>query len=168
MANSALKNKYFNVPDKVVDVVKGNLDKYGSDSDKGANRARKIITKKRLTYSEMKNIKSYFDNYEGDGMDAEFKLNGGDTLKDWVDSELEQARDVVDSEKRVRMDAGEENQFKKTHTKDKDNANPTGVGMVKIHKGANMRNIMNNTTVYESKSINEEIEEIKRIIRYLI
>jgi hypothetical protein len=168
MANSALKNKYFPVPDKVVELVKTNLDKYGSESNKGSNRARKVITKKRMSYTEMKNLKSYFDNYEGDGRDAEYKLNGGETMKDWIDEELEQARDTVDREKRVRMDAGEENQFKKTHTKDKDNANPTGVGMVKIHKGANMRNIMNNTTVYESQSLTEELEEIKRIIRYLL
>lgn len=161
MANSSLENRTFEVSDKLLNKLKSNLEKYGKDNPKGSKRARNLITKQMATYHEMKRLKHYFDNYEGDGMDVEYKLNGGDVAKEWVETSLGNARDTIDSIKRTRMDAGDENQFKKTHEKDKDNANPTGVGMVKIHKGANMRNIMNNTTVYE------EIQQIKKLIKYL-
>jgi hypothetical protein len=161
MANSSLENRTFMVTDKLLNVLKSNLEKYGSDNPKGSKRARNLITKREVTYQEMKRIKNYFDNYEGDGTDVEYKLNGGEVCKEWVEKLLGTARDTVDGIKRTQMDAGAENKFKKTHEKDKDNANPTGVGMVKIHKGANMRNIMNNTTVYE------EIQQIKELIKYL-
>jgi len=161
MANSSLENRMFPVSDKVINKLKSNLQKYGQDNPTGSKRARNLITRKQVSYQEMKRLKNYFDNYEGDGSDIEFKLNGGEIAREWVDVQLTNARDTVDSIKRTRMDAGEENQFIDTHEKDKDNADPTGVGMVKIHKGANMRNIMNNTTVYE------EIEQIKELIKYL-
>jgi hypothetical protein len=161
MPNSSLENQSFKVSDELRSTLKKNLEKYGKDNPKGSKRARKMITNPTVNYNEMKRMKTYFDNYDGDGSDVEYKLNGGDLGKDWVESTLNTARDTVDGIKRTRMDAGEENQFKKTHEKDKDNANPTGVGMVKIHKGSDMRNIMNNTTVYE------EIKQIKELIEYL-
>ena len=166
MANSSLEGKYFKVPDKVLKVLKSNLEKYGKDNPTGSKRARDIITTRKVTYPQLKRIKTYFEKYEGDGSDMEYKLNGGETVEEWVNNELSQARDVVDKVKRTRMDAGEENQFKDTHEKDRDNANPTGVGMVKIHKGSKMRNIMNNTTTYESV-IREEVNKIKKLIDYL-
>lgn len=166
MANSALEDKYFKVPDKVINILKSNLEKYGKDNPSGSKRARDLITNRKATYAQMKRIKTYFEKYEGNGTDSEYKLNGEEIAKEWVDNQLAQARDTVDSVKRTRMDAGEENQFKDTHEKDKDNANPTGVGMVKIHKGSKMRNIMNNTTTYES-TIKEEVVAIKKLIDYL-
>jgi hypothetical protein len=166
MANSALSGKYFKVPDEVINNLKSNLEKYGEGNNAGSNRAREIITTRKVSYDTIKRLKSFFEKYEGDGTDDEYKLNGGKTTEKWVNNQLDQARDTVDSVKRTRMDAGEQNQFKKTHEKDIDNANPTGVGMVKIHKGSNMRNIMNNTTTYEG-TIKEEVEQIKKLINYL-
>lgn len=161
MPNSSLENRMFPVEDKVLNKLKSNLQKYGQDDPKGSKHARNLITTKQVSYQEMKRIKNYFDNYQGDGSDTEFKLHGAEVAREWIETQLNNARDTVDSIKRTRMDAGEENQFIDTHEKDKDNANPTKVGMVKIHKGANMRNIMNNTTVYE------EIQQIKKLIQYL-
>tara|TARA_B100000953_G_C17756775_1_gene337604 strand:+ start:26 stop:514 length:489 start_codon:yes stop_codon:yes gene_type:complete len=161
MANQNLEGRVFKVSDKLLKTLKSNLEKYGQDNPKGSKRARNLITQKQISYEEMKRIKNYFDNYDGDGSDVEYKLNGGEVAQKWVENLLGHARDTVDSVKRVRMDAGEENQYKKTHEKDKDNANPTGVGMVKLHKGDQMRNIMNNTTVYE------EVQKIKDLINYL-
>lgn len=161
MPNSSLENRMFPLTDKVLNKLKGNLQRYGQDDPKGSKRARNLITRKKASYQEMKRIKNYFDNYSGDGTDVEFKLNGGEIAREWVENELGTSRDSIKSEKLARMDAGEENQFLKTHEKDNANSNPTGVGMVKISKGTNNRNIMNNTTVYE------EVEQIKKLIKYL-
>lgn len=165
MANSALEDKYFKVPDKVINILKQNLEKYGQDNPSGSKRAKDLITNRKATYAQLKRIKTYFEDYEGNGTDAEYKLNGEEEAQKWVYDVLDQARDTVDSVKRTRMDAGEENQFLDTHEKDNDNANPTGVGMVKIHKGSKMRNIMNNTTTYEG-TIKEEMDRIKKLINY--
>ena len=63
------------------------------------------------------------------------------------------------------MNAGKENAFRKTHTKDKENANPTNVNLPKINKGSTMDNIMNNRTVYES--LNEELTDILYLMKYI-
>jgi len=166
MANSNLVGKHFEISNSLLKKLKTNLEKYGEGNPNGSKRARNLITNKTISYEEIKRIKNFFDNYEGDGTDVEYKLNGGDVGEKWVNNSLSNARNVIDSKKKVRMDGGEENQYKKTHTKDRDNANPTGVGLVKIHKGSNMKNIMNNTTTYES--VNEEIDKIIKLNKQLI
>ncbi len=160
MANSSLESRSFAVSDELIKTLKTNLKKYGNDNPKGAARARNLLRDKKVSYSEIKRIKNFFDNYDGDGNDLEYKMNGGDVGEKWCNNTLSSARDSVHNVKQARMNAGEENQFLKTHNKDKMNANPTHVGMVKIHKGSQMRNIMNNTTVYES-----ELNKINQLIK---
>jgi hypothetical protein len=113
----------------------------------------------------MKRLKNYFDSYDGDGTDDEYKLNGGDVMNKWVDKALGNTRDTIDHQKRVRMDAGENNQYKDTHTKDRDNADPTRVRIPKIHKGLTSRNIMTNKVAYES--VSGEIDIIRYLIEYM-
>jgi hypothetical protein len=64
------------------------------------------------------------------------------------------------------MRAGRENQFLKTHEKDK-SANPTKVGgLPKINKGNVSRKIIDNKEVY-NEGIQKEIQEIKYLIEYM-
>lgn len=162
MANSSLEDKYFTPPDKVLNKIESALAKIDVEKRaKGFQRAKEILTKKVITYAQMKRLKNYFDSYEGDGFDDEFKLIGGYTMQKWVDKALGTSRDAVHDVKQTRMDAGEENQFKRTHEKDKDNADPTNVRMVKVHKGSKLRNIMSNNTIYE------ELTTIKKLIDYM-
>lgn len=137
MPNKDLSKKYFNCP----------------------------ITGDKISYENMKKIKSFFDNYDGDGTDEEYKNKGGERMKNWINNTLSDSRDSIYYEKKSRMDAGEENQFIKTHTKDKDNANPTKVRLPKIAKSSKNKYIMANRTVYES--IDEEIDTIKYLIEYM-
>lgn len=162
MANSKLEGRYFTPPNDVIQKLESGISKYDLDSrQKGFARARNIVKSKRVSYEQLKMIKSYFDSYDGDKTDLEFKLNGGSTMKNWANEALKTGRDVIELEKKVRTDAGEENQFKKTHEKDRAK-NPTKVGMVKIHKGSKLRNIMANDTIYEA-----EMKTIKYLINYL-
>jgi hypothetical protein len=65
------------------------------------------------------------------------------------------------------MDAGRENQFIKSHEKDRDNANPTGVGGVpKVTKGSINRKIMSNKEVY-NEELQKEISDIRYLIEYM-
>lgn len=163
MPNSDLKNKFFTPPDKILNKIESALGKIDlSKKDiKGFRRGKEILKNRKISYSQMKRLKNFFDNYSGDGFDDEFKLSGGKSMRKWVNNELDSKRDDIHGYKQTKMDAGEENQFIRNHEKDHDNANPTGVGMVKIHKGTNIRNIMNNDTVYE------ETISIKKLIDFL-
>lgn len=165
MPNKALQNRKFVVTDELAHRLKINLEKYGKDDSKGAKRARFLITNREVSYSDMKRIKNYFDNYEGDGKDPEYKLNGGDQAKEWVENELGLARDTIHSMKNNRKEAGEENMFIKTHTKDS-NANPTEIGgLINVQK-TSASDAIKGEFNYD-KNVSEEISEIKRIIKYL-
>jgi len=124
------------------------------------------VLNKKVSYEYMKKIKSFFDNYEEDGTKkAQYDGYGGSEMKQWLDNTLNDERNAVYYPKKSRMDAGEDNQFKKTHHKDNDNANPTDVNLPNIAKGSKHKYIMANKTVYES--INEELNTIKYLIGYM-
>lgn len=166
MANSDLKGKYFQCPDKVLKKIEKEASSYKGDStDSGFKRAKNILKNNgKISYEQMKRIKNYFDEYDGDKTDEAYKLNGGDEMKKWVEEELDNARDAIYNQKKVRMDAGEENTFKKTHSKDK-SENPSKVRIPKIHKSSKMRNVMQNKANYESEIKKKEI--INELIEYL-
>ena len=94
------------------------------------------------------------------------RLGGEERLKE-VENLVKTAKDANHQQKKIGMDAGRENQFIKTHTKDKDNANPTSVGGVpKMSKGSINRKIMSNKEVY-NEGIQKEISEIRYLIEYM-
>ena len=166
MANSDLKNSYFNCPDEIINFIKKQLVHYEKGGDtRGLKRAKNLIAQKTVSYSHIKRLKNFFDNFKGNQNDMQFRLNGGEKMKKWVDNTLKNARDSISNVKKNRMNAGEENQFKKTHTKDKDNADPTRVRLPRPHKGSVHRQIMTNKVVYET--VNDEILEIKYLIEYI-
>lgn len=123
------------------------------------------ILNRMLSYENMKKMKSFFDNYEGDGNDEQYVNYGGEQMKQWLDNTLTDMRNSVYYPKKSRMDAGEENQFKKTHHKDKDNTNLGDVNIPNIAKSSNHKYIMANKSVYES--IDEELNAIKYLIEYM-
>ena len=94
------------------------------------------------------------------------RLGGDETLK-YMDSLLHQDRTQIKTKKKVGMDAGRENEFIKTHNKDSDNANPTGVGGVPMmHKGSVNRKIMSNKEVY-NESLVKELSTIRYLMEYM-
>jgi hypothetical protein len=176
MPNSKLQDKYFKVPDNVFNIIKRMLTQINSTDGqaKGLKRANDMVSDRKISYSQMKRLKNYFDSYEGDGNDDEYKLIGGKATRIWVDKTLGHDRDSIKHGKKVRKDAGEQNQFIKTHTKDKDNSDPTDPngGMVDITKSSKMRNIMANDAIYKSsdrksEAYNKEIDSMKYLIEYM-
>lgn len=167
MANSLLRGTYFKCPDRILQKMEGEINNFEGDGNKsdGYNRAKKLIKNNgKMKYEQLKRIKNYLDNAE-DPNDVEYRLNGGDDMKKWVESALRTARNLIYNMKKTRSDAGEENVFKKPHTKDK-SKNPTDVNVPKVHKGSQNRNVTTDKVTYES-TLNEEINGIKYLIEYL-
>ena len=144
MPNLDLKNKNFKIDD---DVVK----KYFN----GNNSA---------SYEYMTKIKSELDNKQKKSKDDVSALK-------WIDRNLNKEIETVDRPKRIIMQTDGQggkkggNAYKDTHSKDKDNADPTRVRTPKVHKGSMQRQIMTNKVQYES--IDNEIDSIKYLIEYM-
>lgn len=120
MANKELKGKQFKIPFKIKEKLKGILNSFdGSDTTKGLKRLKGLIENPTVSYEQLKRMKNYFDNANPNDDINEYRLNGGDTMKYWIDEVLSTERNDIDREKRLRMDTGELNQFKKAHTKSK-------------------------------------------------
>jgi hypothetical protein len=170
MVNNNLDHKSFKVPDKVANRITQALKTINVNDKqaKGLKRAKDMVDNKRISYGQMKRLKNYFDSYEGDGMDAEFKLIGGTLTRKWVLDSLSQDRESIHKIKKARMDAGEENQFLKPHTKDKDNANPTKAngGMIKTKDSFTNDRIMSGDAIYQEQ-YNKKIDSIKYLIEYM-
>jgi hypothetical protein len=110
--------------------------------------------------------KTRLNQAKKDKNQQEFNRKGGENVLQWVNNTLKTDRDAIYNKKKTGMDAGRENEFIKTHDKDK-SANPTKVGGVpKITKGSVFRKIMTNKEVY-NESINKEIDEILYLMEYM-
>ena len=143
MPNSDLIGKNFEVKNE-------NLKKYLGNNISYENMKRK---KSELENDKIKNINNY-------------NKNGGDNVLKWIDNTLKTERDTIHNEKNTRMNAGEENQFKKEHTKDRDNTNITKIGLPNLHKGSTNKNIMSNKVTY-NEELQKEINSIKYLIEYM-
>jgi len=158
MANSDLYGNKWTVPNNVINSLNSEL-KRNDKNIKGYKRAQNIVSDKTMTYSMLKRMKNFFNSFSGNKTDREYLIAGGESMEKWVDSTLERSRGSVTREKRSKADAGMKNQFKKTHTKDRDNKNVTKSNVARIT--GNSRDIMNNRAIYKEMTtiINKLIKE---------
>ena len=150
--NSDLKDDTYVLPDSILSLLSTNLESLGPD-DKGYDRCKNMVSDGSLTYPQAKKFKHELENeLEGDN----YEVVGGDDILNFINDSLTRRRDGVHNSKKIRQDSGEENVFKKTHTKDK-SKNPTKVRKIKV--ATNSDDINNNRAVYE------EIDRIKQLIK---
>ncbi len=99
---------------------------------------------------------------------SEFQRLGGEAELNRLEGVIDLATQANYNVKDARRNGGGENVFKKKHTKDRDNANPTAIGgLPDVTKGNMKDKIMNNQEVYNESKLNEEINGIKYLIKYL-
>lgn len=119
-----------------------------------------------ISYENLKMTKSRLEQAKKAGNIPEFDRKGGEQTLKWIDGELTTDRDAIQTKKKIGMDTGRENQFLKTHEKDK-SKNPTRVGgLPKINKGDVSRKIMSNKEVY-NETFQSEIKSIIYLIEYM-
>jgi hypothetical protein len=150
--NSELKNRSFPIPKEVRKMLQSTLNNYNGDKTvDGYKRLNNILSMNNISYHEMKRIKNFFDNYVGTDKSAEFILNGGEPMKNWVNATLNQATKAVHDFKQAKKDAGVSNSFIKPHEKDRQNHKKNKPTQVKFN--VSNKNMLNNTTLtYESKN----------------
>lgn len=159
--NSELKGRYFPLGIGIRKHLENVLKNYNGDkSSEGYKRLNNILAMPNgIEYNELKRIKNFFDNFEGNQQSPEYILNGGDEMRLWVDNTLNTATTAIKGFKQAKKDAGFNNAFIKPHEKDRQNktSKPT---VSKIQTNNVGRNIANNTAVqYEAKTRNIYITE---------
>lgn len=119
--NSDLKTRVFPLAKGIKKHLIQTLNNYNGDKTiEGYKRLNNLISMKNgITYSEMKRLKNFFDNYQGTNKSMEYILNGGEPMKLWVNNTLYTATKAVRDFKQAKSDAGMSNAFRKPHEKDR-------------------------------------------------
>ena len=104
--NSSLYGKQIQLPKQILDhlFICFNQIPDSNANTEGHNRNLELRTNGFATYQQLGRIKNYFDNYGGDKTDAPFILNGGDTMRAWVDRSLESLRNGDSLDKQIKRD----------------------------------------------------------------
>jgi len=150
--NKDLKNDRYSLPEELKEKLSSMFNSL-SPNQKGYKRCKNLVDNPELTYSQAKKFKHELEN---DLEDRDYEVVGGDDMLDFINNSLDGRRDSIHHSKKIRQDAGQENVFKKTHTKDK-SKNPTKVRKIKI--SSKSEDINNNRAIYE------EIDRIKQLLK---
>lgn len=164
--NSKLRGKHWSCPEYVTNALNTAVKRYesinkGGKPTEGYKRAKGILNSNYIEYAQMKRIKNWFDSFDGDHNDMEYRLNGGKTMHNWVDSTLNKETESIKAPKKIKMDTGLTNQFIKSHNKDvnKVTRQTLKATLPKIHKDISGQ-------IKRGKPVYEEVEKIKKLIMY--
>ena len=154
--NKDLKNNIYTCPESIIDELSSNINIYSGDEHaKGHKRSSDIINNPKLPYSKMVKLKHDLNKFNGD--EDEFKLIGGEMMRNWVNKVLQGSMDSVSKLKDAKMQGGLQNTHIKAHEKD-NNKNAMNTRLDQ----SNSVTKSNNKTVYD-----EEIKQMKYLIEYL-
>lgn len=149
--NSDLYNNTAVLPDTLLKHLNDCFNSAQGDSNtEGYNRNQELRQTKTATYQQIKRIKSWFDNYNGNKEDAPFILNGGDRMKNWCDEVLKVWRNNLEGGKKIKSDAGMANQYNDNHEKNNFNLNNS-----------------HNSTV-DKLSVSEDVIRINKLMKKII
>ncbi len=146
MPNLDLKNKSFEVPKNLRPLLNNN---------------------ESMSYSYMNKKMSELNEKDNLTPDDEKVLK-------WLKNTLKKEITANEAPKRIKMETGASgkrgggNNFKNTHEKDRDNANPTAVGGIPdVRTMANGRHIVNNTVGYVKEEYEKEMSKMRYLIEYM-
>jgi hypothetical protein len=92
--NSNLYNKTIELPKEVLEYLQSCFE-YIPNSDssiEGHKRNEELRNSGYVTYQQLGRMKNWFDNYQGDGKDAPYILNGADYMRNWVNKTIQDLR----------------------------------------------------------------------------
>lgn len=119
MANSKLQGKKISIPENVKLHLSKIFTAYrGDETVEGYARLKKLVNKDQISYEQLKRVKNFFDNYNGNKNSTPYLLNGGSLMKAWVEKTLKDIRQDIEGKKKAMKDIGMPNQYQKTHSKD--------------------------------------------------
>lgn len=119
--NKDLYGEKVELPEEVVVYLKQCNDAVpdADESVEGFRRNKELRDTGYVTYQQLKRMKNFFDNHQGDNTSKPFILNGGDYVKNWVNQTLSSMRDNAYRTKDIRSIVLP-NQFIQPHEKNQD------------------------------------------------
>jgi len=150
--NKELYDKRIKIPDEIREHMRNSFSSVSSESkDEGHKRNKELQDSDEISYQQLKRIKNYFDNFNGDVQEKSYILNGGDYMKNWVNDTLRFLRDDIYNTKKNKQEAGMQNQFIEPHQKN---------DMSSLNRPSKSHNKINNELKEDLKRINDLMKKI--------
>jgi len=150
--NKELYDKRIKIPDEIREHMRNSFSSVSSESkDEGHKRNKELQDSDEISYQQLKRIKNYFDNFNGDVQEKTYILNGGDYMKNWVNDTLRFLRDDIYNTKKNKQEAGMQNQFIEPHQKN---------DMSSLNRPSKSHNKINNELKEDLKRINDLMKKI--------
>lgn len=103
MANQELYDKRYRIPSDILKGIQTVL--VSNPNGEGVKRAKFMLKNGYLTYQAMKRLKNYFDYFNQQTDDSnQFNLAGGQPMKAFIETTLNQDRNAVETGKHARQD----------------------------------------------------------------
>ena len=162
--NKELKGRIFDIPQNILDKINHTIHGLGGVHVAGIDRAKKLITDKKVKYGQLKKI-IHDLTYMDKGVDKQkYDLAGGDLMVNWGKQFLQGERDLILARKEGRKNAdnmtamtGErKNSFLKKHSKKPDFLPPVNLVKSNSHKSS--------ITPITSLGLFEQINRIKKLM----
>lgn len=117
--NKDLYDNIYTVPDYLLKVLYNNITKYPKDT-KGYQRVNNIVNNPEITYSNVKRILSFLENYNPiKNNKEEFDIIGGHKMRNWCKSVLNSDRKTSKNTKKAHSElTTKDNVYRKAHDKD--------------------------------------------------
>lgn len=119
MANSSLLNTYHKIPEDILAEIQNAVNQC-QDGYNGKKKAEFLLREKQLSYENLRRYKNFFDNYHRSKYDLngdndtlnelnpemDFKLRGGQKMKDFVDQKLKELTNKDEHSKKTKSELG--------------------------------------------------------------
>jgi hypothetical protein len=164
--NSQLKNRIFDIPKNVLDLINHTVSGLSGKRTSGIQRAEKLLSDKKVNYGQLKRIIHDLQNMDKNNQLTKYNLAGGDTMLNWGSKFLDGERNLIsnkkDSKKRADEISGLSGERKNTHIKKHKKRFDFNVKPNLIKNSSHKSSIK----PIMSLGLFEEINKIKKLILY--
>lgn len=162
--NSKLKNREADIPQKILDKINHTLVGLQGKHVAGVNRARKLISDKKVKYGQMKRIFHDLENMDTSVNRVKYDLAGGDLMRQWFKDFWGGEKELISNRKKSKKRADDiagltgerKNNYLKKHTKKQSLLPPVNLIKSNSHKSS--------ITPLTSLKLFEEINKIKKLM----
>jgi hypothetical protein len=116
--NKELYGRKVSLPENIITYLEQcfNAASSANETTEGYKRNKELRDTKEVTYQQLKRMKNFFDNFNGNQNDLSYVLNGGDYVKTWVNDTLKSMRNDIELSKKTKSEVLP-NQYIKQHEK---------------------------------------------------
>jgi hypothetical protein len=103
--NKELKDRIFDIPQNILDLINHAVLNLNGKSARGSERAKRLLSQKKVKYGQLKKIIQDLQNMDKIKDRQKYELCGGDLMFNWAKQFLKGERDLISNRKKSKKAA---------------------------------------------------------------